>query len=222
MSLCVACVDNPYLRKASPTSISEPFVEFSYGKFCGPNHPVLRQREKSNRETTYTDLRTLWPPVDDLDAVCYAHDYCVQKAYQNLITSRLFLTAQRRCDLAFNKTLADYNEEFQNESCFNLAHDMSAGMYMKQGSNSLYTMAAATVVGVFSRVVRAARSETDEYPEQGSCNLAAISDPDMVLDIFENRFVTSEADTSDPALEIPRVVEPENPPTESSGSIIAL
>jgi hypothetical protein len=222
LSLCVACADNPYLRKTSPESISDPIVEFSYGKFCGPNHPVLRQQDESNRETTYTDLRTLWPPLDDLDAACYAHDYCVQRAYQNLIASRPFLTAQTRCDLAFNKTLAEFNENFQNESCFNLAHDMSAAIYMRQGSTSPYAAAVAAVFGAFSRVVRAARSETDEYPEQGSCNLDALSDPGMVLDTFEINFDTSEADTSDPALKVPRVVEPEKPPSESSGSIIAI
>jgi len=215
LSLCVACVDNPYLRKTETTSIRESPVEFSYGKFCGPNHPVLREHQDGDRDYTYTELRHLWPPVDDLDAVCYAHDYCVQRSYQNLIGSKPFQTGQTRCDLAFNETLADFNEDFQNESCFNLAHDMSAAMYMRLTSSYPYGAAAAAVVGAFSRVVLAARSETEEYPDQGSCNLATISDPDSVLDTFENNFDTSEADTSDPALKIPRVVESEVAPTGS-------
>jgi beta-lactamase class D len=215
LSLCVACVDNPYLRKTETTSISEPPVEFSYGKFCGPNHPILRRYQDGDRDYTYTELRHLWPPLDDLDAICYAHDYCFQKAYQGLLLSSRWRTSYWRCNSAFKKALADYNEEFQDKSCFNLAHDMSAGMYMSGASLDPYVAAAAAVFAASSRVVRAARAETDDYPEEGACNLVAGSNPDAMLDAFENHFNPEGAESSDLHLKIPRVVESEVAPTGS-------
>lgn len=205
MSLCTACLQNPYVRSTSTEGIGRVVPTFAYGKFCGPHHPVLRQQEEGKEQVTYTELRSLWPPADDLDTVCYAHDYCVQQAYQESFVRQAFMPMRTLCDQAFTRTLADFNEDFEDDGCFNLAHDMATGMYMRGSEQSSEQAAAAIVFAVFSSVSRSARAKTDEYPDEGACNLVTQSSPDMILDAYEYYFDKSRARGTDTDLVIPRI-----------------
>lgn len=205
MCLCSACLKNPYVKSASDEGIGRVVPIFAYGKFCGANHPVLRRRDEGESEIAYTELRSLWPPADDLDAVCYAHDYCVQQADQESIARQSLMPMRTLCDQAFTRTLADFNEDFRDDRCFNLAHDMATGMYIRGSEQSSEQAAAAVVFSGLSSIFRRTRAKTDEFPDVGTCNLVTRGSPDMILDAYEYYFDKSRASFTDTDLAIPRV-----------------
>jgi len=131
LGLCAACVDNPYINPVKTDKGTTIAATFSYGKFCGANTPILQRRDPETGKSIFTELRTLWPPADDLDAACYAHDYCELQAYQESFGRQVFASMRTLCDQALVRTLADVNQDFADPSCFNLAHDMTAGMYLR-------------------------------------------------------------------------------------------
>lgn len=200
ISCCTSCVDNPYLSRSSQDTTGKPEYVFAYGRFCGPDNPVLRRAGENG--LMLTELHTLWPPIDDMDAVCYAHDYCVQRAPSML------------CDSAFTRTLSDFQQDFSDPRCFNLAHDMWTAIHLHSARGSPDFATGAPILAGLSRLMLKARSTTDEFPEEGACNLVTRSNPDMILDAFEYHFDKSRASYSDIDLNISRAYRSDDDATE--------
>ena len=191
--LC-SCVDNPYISRAAKDDPGATHgIVFAYGKFCGASHPNLV--EITDQGSVPTDLMSLWPPVDDIDVMCFAHDYCYQK----------YPYADALCDYSFTKILADFNEEFVVPGCFNLAHDIASGFYIAPKRTFPPPSYLQRVVGAStSRMLRQMRSTTDEYPMEGDCKLTSQDSISMVFDAFEKYFNRSKPSYIEQALNIPR------------------
>jgi len=213
LSLVTACGDNPYLMSKSNKGVGQLVPTFAYGRFCGPGNPVLFSKDENDRQAREVDLRTLWPPADDIDAVCYAHDYCVQQADQESVDLKRILTTvstRQVCDDAFVLTLYDFNEDFTDARCFNLANDMAAGiMITDEGKLPKHSReaGAAIVLAALSRMSSSARAKTTEFPDEGTCNLISRSSATMILDAFEYYFDKSRPSFTDIDFSIPRIAD---------------
>jgi len=164
LSLCTSCMHNPYVHR---TVVEEDGSEvekfFAYGRFCGPHHPVLFS--ESGKSVVPTDLSALPPPIDDLDEACYLHDLCHQSYYTDV----------DHCDMAFGLVLDSAIEKSPDERCDNLMYDMAAAIKtrsMSRRSNSLPFGEASSMATY--RVWREFTNETDEFPEEGTCNFAPL------------------------------------------------
>lgn len=191
--LC-SCVDNPYISRATKNEPGATHgIVFAYGKFCGASHPILV--ETTDQGSVPTDLIGLWPPVDDVDVMCFAHDYCYQK----------YPYADSLCDHSLLKVLADFNREFAVPACFNLAHDIATGFYVAPKEGWLPSTFGERLAGAsMSRALRQLRSTTDDYPAEGECKLNSQDSVDVVFDAFENYFNRSKPGYVKQALELPR------------------
>lgn len=64
-------------RGEAPPEARQRMLSFRYGKYCGPGLPV-QTASKDQVGVRLGVLERTWPPVDDLDALCFAHDYCFE------------------------------------------------------------------------------------------------------------------------------------------------
>lgn len=55
-----------------------------HGHFCGGGYPA--GAGKKNAKGVLVTMADFYPPVDDLDAVCYAHDHCYEVKEGNRVT----------------------------------------------------------------------------------------------------------------------------------------
>lgn len=134
------CVSVPnYKRSNANDHFEVPAKQFKYGKYCGAGHPSFESMPGSKQRTE--DLQSIWPPIDDIDVLCYAHDLCYQMVgSQNLI-----------CDQALSATaIATANEYYQVSGCRNLIKLIGTGLGAKvtgteksTGGSTIITVANA-------------------------------------------------------------------------------
>ena len=166
LSLCTSCMHNPYVnRTVVEADGTEVKKFFAYGHFCGALHPVLRSESEDG--VVLTDLAALPPPIDDLDEACYLHDLCHQSSFTNVDD----------CDEAFSFVLESAIEQSPDEQCDNLMYDMSAAMKTRIMSRTqpypLPFIGEASIMATY-RVWREFTNETDEFPEEGTCNFTPL------------------------------------------------
>ena len=167
-------MNNPYVNRevTDATGNSEEKL-FAYGKFCGMGHPVLYEENESGG--SLTDLQLYWPPVDELDTLCYAHDACHQQLYPET----------RECDVAMYMILDIALEKATKDDCFNLMHDMRGGLQNRAFPMSLRQNKLDEVsLAIGNRVALGLTRETDEYPQEGDCPIPGTRDVDNVIDSF--------------------------------------
>ena len=193
------CTANPYVTREVQDESGEVVEKvFAYGKFCGPEHPVLFEDDENGG--VETDLFALWPPVDDIDAACFAHDYCHQAMHPRT----------NQCDAALASTMMDFMDDFPDHGCYNLAFDIWAiirethselpGFFQKI-EQAINVSTAATS----DPFLKAMTKRTDDYPAEGDCRLVPLGSTEMLLDAFEYFFaINQEAFRKNRELKIPR------------------
>ena len=111
-------------------------ANFKYGKYCGKGHPTFASEPGSEKRTM--DLMSIWPPVDDVDLMCYLHDMC----YQGIGSSNLL------CDEALVDTARNNEERFlNNKRCVNLTRLISTALTAKTfgSENDILTQSVMTI-----------------------------------------------------------------------------
>lgn len=178
LTSCTSCMHNPYVHR---TVLEEDGTEvekfFAYGRFCGAHHPILFS--ESGKIVVPTDLAALPPPIDDLDEACYLHDLCHQSSLTNI----------DNCDMAFWFVLDSAIEQSPDERCDNLMYDMSAAIKARSTSRSYSVPFGEASSIVANRVWREFTNETDEFPEEGTCNFVPLlfgeRSDDTVVETFK-------------------------------------
>lgn len=94
----------------------------SYGKYCGPGVPAFTALI-GETEGRLADLAAFWPPADDLDALCYSHDYCFEQLGMDSLT----------CDNAVEATFLSFASSFQGSqpACAAQATNMAEAFRLK-------------------------------------------------------------------------------------------
>jgi len=175
--LLAGCTANPFVNRTVETESGESIrYPFAYGRYCGPNLPTPVTPD------TPIDLFEFWPPVDDIDAMCFAHDYCLQT------TNFAF----KDCDFAMALTIRHFRQLFRQQACYNLASDimsimenLAIGSWPTRKVRKVFSATNAVVTDPF---VRAVTRKTDEYPDEGDCTMVTESSAIMVLDAFDYFF----------------------------------
>ena len=114
---------NPYLNRdvTFESGVTKTYL-FAYGKYCGKGYPV--DPENVDKKGKVKTLLDHWPPEDDIDALCYAHDACYEKSdYDEIL-----------CDRAFIDIIEHINKEYflyKNPPCWLLTEEMGAVFYGK-------------------------------------------------------------------------------------------
>src|SRR4051812_3639113 len=72
LTLVLACAHNPYMNRmiTDEHNVTKKYF-IAYGRYCGPGWPPDPPPAKSRT----TQLLEAGMPIDDLDSICYAHDY---------------------------------------------------------------------------------------------------------------------------------------------------
>lgn len=175
--LLTGCTANPFVNRTIETESGESVrYPFAYGRYCGPNRPSSADPDAT------IDLFEFWPPVDDVDAMCFAHDYCLQATNQ----------AFRECDFAMALTIGHFRDLFPQQGCYNLISDimavmqnLSLGLGPTRKIKEVFSVSSAVVT---DPIVRAGTKKTNEYPDDGDCRMVTESSAVMVLDAFEYFF----------------------------------
>ena len=182
--LCTAgCAVSPYQNRTLPDSNGVPKKYFfAYGKFCGPGYPALKAGQK---------LIDHWPPADDLDTVCYAHDQCYATTFDDSDV----------CDSALHMMAIQYQNEFQNDGCWNVMTDVVIAFFGKNygmsdtASGPVSGRLAHTILGIpqaaFWAATKAPLRPFLKAPIEGSCNVAADANPISIVKAFETYFAKS-------------------------------
>lgn len=169
---------------------------YAYGQFCGPGYPVnYGERGKDGRART---LKNLYPPYDDLDAICFAHDYCYTVTNTNHVT----------CDRVLLHMVIDYAPRFHNakaKGCWNVATDLVIAFFGKfwerstKGTETWASRIVFSTMGVptalFWTVLKTPVLPFLSNPPVregigplGTCNLGEHSDPEKVFADFEDLY----------------------------------
>jgi len=205
---CVITGCNPYIKREV---ISEGGVKktygFAYGQFCGPGWPA------TNSGSGKKQLQGHLPPVDDIDSLCYAHDYCYSLTRNN----------DPLCDNAFLNTMESMERKFKEEPCLLLGVDMSSAFRSKFWNPLLESDPGDTftervekrilpkigeivvfaALGVIKKIMLLPALIFSDYPEEGDCNLGNAINPKEVILLFENRYYSSEFNWEKTKIEIP-------------------
>ncbi len=135
---------NPYFarRDAPLTTSADQALEraganfnlFQYGRFCGAGWPTgmtervdgeTGQERKARRLANLDMLHDRAGPVDHIDAICYAHDYCYDTIGRDTAL----------CDYGMMATLFDSMARFEKrpggDACANLLMDMAIAFVVK-------------------------------------------------------------------------------------------
>ena len=152
---------------------------FAYGKFCGPNYPALKEGEK---------LSDRWPPQDDLDSVCYAHDQCYAITFGD----------NDRCDRALRVTLNKHSTKLKADGCWGLAGDMIDAFFAKNyskgesKSETIATQLTHSTTGLFfAGLLQALRSPLNLFSKpavEGTCNIESTSNPRRLISDFQDAY----------------------------------
>lgn len=212
------CVVNPYVNKEIEKPDGKTIkLLFAYGNYCGGGYPI--DIGNIDPEGMIIDLESHWPPTDDLDTLCYAHDYCYDVEYGDQIN----------CDIVFAYMMSDMREDFrsnyfgedekakQSIRCASLVHDMQGAFLAKLSAKSqnagkelhnklanLFLGIPAAVIGVGGRVPI---NWFYGYPKSSDkCNLNNGHDPFFILERFEQLYRKKfKEEIGDNGFSIPRV-----------------
>ena len=158
---------------------------YAYGKFCGPGWPPSESEHKK--------LISYWPPKDDLDAICYAHDYCYDLTYPN----------NQMCDHAFRKTLLNYQNIFlktvssTNNACAKESQKMMSAFFIKPNGKFRDNYAnkamkigypVTLVGGAITSVLLGCADVIVPDAEEGMCNVRTKSAPLNAIKFFETAY----------------------------------
>jgi hypothetical protein len=181
------CASNPY-RNRMVEDVDGKSVQrfFAYGHFCGGDHPAAVG--KTNAQGVKVTLADFYPPVDDLDAICYAHDHCYEAEGGNRVS----------CDDVFHTMMIDAQRNMHGDGCWNLTTDMTIAFFGKNwergnsGSETFANQVVQTTLGLPTALFWAALkypvSPFLSYPKEGSCNVGSASDPAAMFTRFEGLY----------------------------------
>lgn len=194
----VGCANSPYHKRTiSDSKDNEVEIFFAYGKYCGPGYPILNpiSTEKNAILNVFEGYAKAHPPADDLDAICFAHDYCYARQGANDLA----------CDLIFWRIVMKYYRDFQGKGCEDLSWDMVRVFFGKswshtkdyrENSNSLergittlgYSIVRAPIFAasfVFDLLFW--RRPLDNHPKtEGKCNLGIEANHQKLISEFNN------------------------------------
>lgn len=167
---------------------------FAYGNYCGPDFPPAKTAGK--------ELLDYWPPADDLDATCYAHDYCYDTTFDdNLI-----------CDSAFMSMVIDHQSRLEQKGCWNLTTDIVIAFFGKnwgKGKSEVETNSyqfVKTILGIptagFWAITKAPLRPFLNHPIEGSCNEGDKSNYSRVFKEFEELFANATLNNDGNVIEI--------------------
>ena len=189
------CAVSPYQNRLLPDENGMPKIYFfAYGKFCGPGYPALKLRQK---------LIDHWPPADDLDTICYAHDQCYTSTFDD----------SDICDSALHMMAIQYQNEFQNDGCWNVMTDVVIAFFGKNygksdtPSGTISGQLAHTILGIpqaaFWAATKAPLRPFLKSPKEGSCNVSPEADPISIVKSFEDFYVKSGLNEAKRSIVIP-------------------
>jgi len=117
-----SCVSTPFTNVEVETETGEAKKEgFRYGKYCGAGHPYYKT-SKPQSPDRIRDLKNDWPPDDDIDLMCYAHDMCYEQVGKH----------NQICDEAMSNTARVLAKSFKRETgCENLSKLIAGGLGSK-------------------------------------------------------------------------------------------
>lgn len=178
----------------SPDGTERDFA-FAYGRYCGPEYPPTSDAHP---------LGSSGSPIDDIDAACYAHDYCYALIASNDI----------HCDKALIDVLqTHYQPRLRNTSCWGLAHELVNAFFAKPykaGRSASETAAGRVSDGtlgvVFALWLQGAKAPLTPFLrqiEEGGCNLGPESDVRARVAEFESAYAARARATNKPTIMIP-------------------
>lgn len=191
-----SCAHNPYRNRVVVDGAANPQrYFFAYGKFCGAGHPRLRPPYADRT----AQIVASWPPIDHIDAICYAHDLCYERGGSPVT-----------CDHVLQLMIIDSQSRVAAPGCWNLATDMTVAFFGKfwgRGLDGPETGANRTVrfflglpTAAFWYVLKAPLRPFLRWPDEGTCSWS--SAPDDVVRDFARRYEAAR-DPERPALAIP-------------------
>lgn len=183
----LGCASNPYRnRLVQDENGKEVQKFFAYGHFCGGGYPA--GVGKKNAKGVLVTMADFYPPVDDLDAICYAHDHCYEVKEGNRVT----------CDDVFHQMMIDAQKEINGPGCWNLATDMTIAFFGKNwergnsGSETFANQVVQTTLGLptalFWAVLKYPIAPFLSLPAEGTCNRGDKPDPAAVFTRFETLY----------------------------------
>jgi hypothetical protein len=155
----------------------------SYGKYCGPGVPVFTAAI-GETEGRLADLASHWPPADDLDALCYSHDYCFERLGMDSLT----------CDDAIEAAFQSLAARFQGSqpACAAQATNMAEAFRLKLWSRGETAGRAEGLIrGINNLRALGGNDARDAAVRQAfaevaarDCNVGAAPDPEAAIDQF--------------------------------------
>lgn len=150
---------NPYfLRREPPADMSGKDASlaaaglnlklFQYGRFCGPGVPAglsagapadeTAEQRAERLQANMRKLRARGAPVDRIDYLCFAHDYCYESIGRDLDACDFpMMVSLLETSTAFDRLAAqsqaqnDLGAQLQNAACSNLLWDMAIAFMVK-------------------------------------------------------------------------------------------
>lgn len=183
IQLAFGCATRPYFNRSIIDENGDQIkYPFAYGKFCGPNYPKLA--------TGKTSI-DFWPPVDDLDTMCYAHDQCYALTFKNNHT----------CDTTMVEIIKKYFIPFSNSGCYCIASDIKDAFLSKPYSdagditktvisdsmNITLGLGVTLISKAFSLIIYIFENNKGE----GTCNIAELQQPAIIIKDFETLYYNS-------------------------------
>lgn len=182
-ALITGCVGKYFNREVDNGLRGSQKLFFAYGKFCGNGHPanIGKVDENGNVRT----LLGMYPPMDDIDAMCYAHDYCFKLPDANKIV----------CDTTLQWMTAIYEYKFHSLGCWDVLSNISMAMAAKnyeKGDFIIETWAnriTKTVAGIPMALIGTAIYSPLKLlasdAKEGECNVGASPNPVKIINRFE-------------------------------------
>jgi hypothetical protein len=171
---------------------------FAYGKFCGPGYPPLKPGYANIADETVA----MWPPNDELDAMCYAHDLCYEDGGVTAV-----------CDDALQRLLVENSVKFKGAGCHRLTGDMTLAFFAHcsvNGATERETFANRAVCWTFGVPATALMAMLEapfmwrKFPtSETTCSTS--DDPDLreTVHAFEDRYQKSAINQSHKPIIIP-------------------
>jgi hypothetical protein len=155
----------------------------SYGKYCGPGVPAFTAAI-GETDARIADLASQWPPSDDLDALCYSHDYCFETLGMDSAV----------CDNAIESAFGGFAATFQTSrpACAAQATNMTEAFRLKMWSQGEAAGRAQSLVRGFNNIRNlggndarnaVARQAVAEVAAR-DCNIGATPNPRSAIDQF--------------------------------------
>lgn len=183
----LGCASNPYRNRVVQDEQGKDVQRFfAYGHFCGGGYPA--SVGKKNAKGMLVTLADFYPPVDDLDAICYAHDHCYEVKEGNRVS----------CDDVFHAMMIEAQTSIKGEGCWNLTTDVTIAFFGKNwergnsGSETFSNQLVQTTLGLptalFWALLKYPVSPFLSYPKEGSCNMGETADLAGVFARFEKLY----------------------------------